>query len=236
LSTRSGFGNIVPPQHARTRPGGAAVFASVLLHGAVAAVIIAMTFQQPHDLPEYKVYRVDIFSPPPLEQGEPQSAKPQPAVIKPPEKKSVAVEKKPTAPPKPAAKKSLSTSTSGKSDVAKGRNPDPKALVGGEGIDVHMAGDEFPYPAYLNNIILQLTRYMRWSGPANLEAKVGFEITRDGSVRNIHVLQRSGNFNFDLEAVSAIENAGKNRAFGPLPKGWVQSTLPIAYRFLPPGR
>jgi hypothetical protein len=59
---------------------------------------------------------------------------------------------------------------------------------------------------------------------------------RDGRVRNIRVLNKSGNINFDLEAISAIEQAGKRGAFGPLPKGWVPSTLPIAFSFVPPGR
>jgi outer membrane biosynthesis protein TonB len=59
---------------------------------------------------------------------------------------------------------------------------------------------------------------------------------RDGKVRNIRVLKKSGNINFDLEAISAIEQAGKRGAFGPLPKGWVPNRLPIAFSFLPPGR
>ncbi|HEY0671901.1 MAG TPA: TonB C-terminal domain-containing protein, partial [Longimicrobiales bacterium] len=88
----------------------------------------------------------------------------------------------------------------------------------------------------LENIILQLNRYFRWSGAPNLEAKIGFEIMRDGSVRRIRVLQKSGNINFDLEAVSAIEQAGQRGAFGPLPKGWVNDRLPVAFSFLPPGR
>ena len=59
---------------------------------------------------------------------------------------------------------------------------------------------------------------------------------RDGSVRRIRVLKKSGNINFDLEAVSAIEQAGKRGAFGPLPPGWVNDRLPVAFSFLPPGR
>jgi outer membrane biosynthesis protein TonB len=59
---------------------------------------------------------------------------------------------------------------------------------------------------------------------------------KDGSVRNIRVINKSGNINFDLEAISAIEQAGQRGAFGPLPKGWVPPRLPIAFSFLPPGR
>ena len=49
-----------------------------------------------------------------------------------------------------------------------------------------MAGDAFPYPEYLENIIRQLNRYFRWTG-ADLTAQVGFEIQRDGSVKAIRV-------------------------------------------------
>ena len=229
---RSGY--FVPRIHSGAHPGKRAVLGSLIIHGAVLATMAAGTFRTPEAMPEYKVYRVDIYSPPPQMLGEPAAPKPQPTIVKAPEPKTVAIEKK-AAPPKAQPRKSVATGT-GTSDVARGRNPDPRSLVGGEGIDVHMAGDAFPYPGYLENIIVQLNRYFRWNGASNLEAKIGFEIMRDGSTRNIRVLQRSGNINFDLEAVSAIESAGKRGAFGPLPRGWVQDRLPIAFSFLPPGR
>lgn len=223
------------PRNADRRgPGGKVVLASLALHIGFAALLVGDVVKSSEPLPEYKVYRVDIYSPPPNVEGEPEAIKAKPAVVKPPEEKQVTVEKKP-APVKAPTKKAVATEK-GTSDVAKGRNSDPKALVGGEGIDVHMAGDEFPYPAYLNNIITQLNRYFRWTGAPNLETRVGFEIMRDGRVRNIRVLNKSGNINFDLEAISAIEQAGKRGAFGPLPKGWVPNTLPIAFSFVPPGR
>ena len=220
----------------RTRPGSGAVAASIIVHGVAIGLVVmnAVFLNKPAALPEYRVYRVDIYSPPPQVEGEPEARKAKPSITRAPEPMTVAVEKKP-APVKTPPKKSVASGT-GKSDVAKGRNPDPKSLVGGEGLDVHMAGDEFPYPGYLENIISQLNRYFRWTGAPNLEVKVGFEIKRDGSVKNIRVLQKSGNINFDLEAIGAIENAGQRGAFGPLPKGWVQPTLPIAYSFVPPGR
>jgi protein TonB len=220
---------------AQSKPGRGAVAGSVFVHAGLVALIAVNALKGASDLPEYKVYRVDIYSPPPQVLGEPEAPRPRPAIIKPPEQKHVAaVEKKP-APVKTPPTKNVVSGT-GKSEVAKGRNPDPKTLVGGEGIDVHMAGDEFPYPGYLENIILQLNRYFRWTGAPNLEVKVGFEIMRNGTVRNIRVINKSGNINFDLEAISAIEQAGKRGAFGPLPKGWVPNRLPIAFSFLPPGR
>jgi outer membrane biosynthesis protein TonB len=218
----------------RTRPGSGPIAGSVVLHLLLVAAVAIGAIGEKADTIEYKVYRVDLYSPPPQELGEPEPPKPQPAIVRPDPPKTSEVKENAPA-PKPQPKKPVSTGT-GKSDVAKGRNPDPKSLVGGEGLDVHMEGEEFPYPEYLENIIVQLNRYFRWTGAANLEAKVGFEIMRDGSVRRIRVLQKSGNINFDLEAVSAIEQAGKRGAFGPLPKGWVNDRLPVAFSFLPPGR
>jgi outer membrane biosynthesis protein TonB len=222
------------PRRRSTKPSGAAIAGSVLVHVALVASVAVGAISTETEPIEYKVYKVDLYSPPPQQLGEPEPPKPAPAIVRPePPKESIVEEKKPA--PKPQPKKPVSTG-SGKSDVAKGRNPDPKSLVGGEGVDVHLEGEDFPYPEYLENIILQLNRYFRWSGAANLEAKIGFEIMRDGTVRRIRVIQKSGNINFDLEAVSAIEQAGQRGAFGPLPKGWVNDRLPVAFSFLPPGR
>lgn len=219
------------------RPGAWAVAGSVALHSALVVGVAISALRSPAETIEYKVYKVDLYSPPPQELGEPEAPKPQPAIVRPePPKEAVVEEKKPEPKPQPQPKKPAPTREEGKSEVAKGRNPDPKAVSGGEGVDVHLEGEEFPYPEYLENIILQLNRYFRWSGPGNLQAKIGFEIMRDGSVRRIRVLEKSGNINFDLEAVSAIEQAGQRGAFGPLPKGWVSDRLPVAFSFLPPGR
>ncbi|HET9439247.1 MAG TPA: TonB C-terminal domain-containing protein [Longimicrobiales bacterium] len=219
-----------------TKPGLLAVIGSIVLHGTLIVGVVYSALRGPTETIEYKVYKVDLYSPPPQELGEPEAPKPQPAIVRPePPKETAVEEKKPAPAPKPQPKKPVATGT-GKSDVAKGRNPEPKTVVGGEGVDVHLEGEDFPYPEYLENIILQLNRYFRWSGAPNLEAKIGFEIMRDGSVRRIRVLQKSGNINFDLEAVSAIEQAGQRGAFGPLPKGWVNDRLPVAFSFLPPGR
>ena len=45
----------------------------------------------------------------------------------------------------------------------------------------------------------------------------------------------SGNFNFDLEAMGAVEQAGRRAAFGPLPEGWQGDRLWVRFTFLPPG-
>jgi len=67
-------------------------------------------------------------------------------------------------------------------------------------------------------------------------AVVAFYINRDGTSGGIRIVERSGDIMFDAETMSAVELAGKNKAFGPLPDGWLQDRLWVRFRFLPPGR
>jgi TonB family protein len=114
--------------------------------------------------------------------------------------------------------------------------PDPKPTpVGGENINVVQDGRDFQYPDYLDNIVLQLTRYFRPPpGMTNLEVTLVFYILRDGSVGGIQIQHRSGRFEFDAQAMAAAEQAGRARAFGPLPDGWQRDRLHIQYTFVPP--
>ena len=56
---------------------------------------------------------------------------------------------------------------------------------------------------------------------------------RDGSVRDIRFVTRSGSFAFDLSAQGAIEAAGNAGVFGPLPDGWDADVLPVSFYFKP---
>jgi outer membrane biosynthesis protein TonB len=74
----------------------------------------------------------------------------------------------------------------------------------------------------------------RWSPPGGaLRAEVAFLILKDGTVRDIRFLTRSGNFSFDLDAQGAIESAGNAKAFGELPDGWDANVLPVTFVFEP---
>jgi TonB family protein len=61
-----------------------------------------------------------------------------------------------------------------------------------------------------------------------------FYILRDGAVGGIQVVRGSGNFAFNAQAMAAVEQAGRARAFGPLPDGWQRDRLHISYTFYPP--
>jgi periplasmic protein TonB len=165
---------------------------------------------------------------PPTEAPAPAPAKPTKAEAVKPKAKP---EKSPPAPTKPvAAEKPVE-----KAPVTKSENKPLPGETPGTGTDVaniKIPGIEFPYPDYLRNIMNEVLR--RWSAPNNkLRAEVAFLILKDGSVRDIRFLTRSGNFSFDLEAQGAIENAGNSKAFGPLPDGWDANVLPVTFVFEP---
>jgi protein TonB len=106
---------------------------------------------------------------------------------------------------------------------------------GGAGTDVatvQTEGIDFPFPGYLNNIVRQVALNFKPSDTnAALRADVKFLIYRNGSVKIVHFVTRSGSYAFDLEAQGSIESAAPN--FGPLPDGFHDDVLPVTFRFDP---
>jgi outer membrane biosynthesis protein TonB len=175
----------------------------------------------------------EAIAPPP--QPAPPVEAPAPAPLKP--TKAEALKPKAKAEPTPARDKTIRP-TDKPVEKAPPTKSETKPLPGetpGTGTDVaniKIPGIEFPYPEYLRNIMNEVLR--RWNAPNNrLRAEVAFLILKDGSVRDIRFLQRSGNFSFDLEAQGAIEAAGNGKAFGPLPDGWDANVLPVTFVFEP---
>lgn len=117
--------------------------------------------------------------------------------------------------------------------AATGANPDPDAAEHGSGLNIRLEGEVFPFPGYLEGIALQIGRFFRWTGDTGLSAEIYFEIMRDGSVQGIRLLRGSGNAAFNLQAMGAIEQAGRRRAFGPLPDGYTGDRLPVSFYFQP---
>jgi TonB family protein len=105
-----------------------------------------------------------------------------------------------------------------------------------EGVDVpvRLEGAPFPYPEYLENIIVQITRHWRRPmGGRQLRAEVAFTILRDGSVIDIAWVRRSGSPAFDLEARGAIEAAARRGVFGPLPEDYPADQFRVSFFFDP---
>jgi len=187
---------------------------------------------EPEPQPEPQVEPAPVVEEP---RPAPPEPKPQPKPKPKPESKPKPEPKPSETKPKPKAdaKKPTETKPKPESKPATGSNPKPDAKTGGSGLNVRIDGEQFPYPGYLEGIIIQIGRYFRWQGDTGLRAEIYFEILRDGSVTGIRVLTPSGNMAFDLEAMSAIEQAGKRRAFGPLPEEYTPDRLPVAFYFQP---
>ena len=100
---------------------------------------------------------------------------------------------------------------------------------------MQLEGEQCPDPEYCDGIIRQIYRYFRWTGAPHLRAEVYFVIRRDGSVEDLRIVRPSGSLEFDFEAMGAIEQAGRRKAFGPLPPAFGRDRLPILFEFRPPG-
>jgi outer membrane biosynthesis protein TonB len=194
---------------------------------------------------QFVTYKIDLVSPPPAIHADvvTQAQKklvverPQPQP-KPEEKKAAPV----TAPEtkKPAAKKpapeSKPTEKTGKTNekATTTEKVSAKSKQSGEDIRVKMEGLRRDYPAYYNNIIVQMARCFRWQQGGSWSTVIDFVIHRDGSVTNIKVADPSGNPVFDIQAMGAAECAGKGR-LDSLPKDLPYDLLPVRFRFTPSG-
>jgi outer membrane biosynthesis protein TonB len=218
-----------------TRPPFRFVIASIGLHLFVAGALYAVGVRVPK-LPEFEQFRVNLVSPPPQVQGPPEPVPTTAPVVVPeppkPEPQPEPPKPEPPRPEPPRTQPARPQPVERQPDPKPAQGPDPKpAAVGGENINVVRDGREFQYPLYLENIIRQMYRYSRWTEPANLEAEVVFYINRDGSIGGLRLVRRSGNFNFDAQAMRAAEEAGRNRAFGELPADWQRDRLWIQFEF-----
>ena len=105
----------------------------------------------------------------------------------------------------------------------------------GEDINARLEGVRREYPEYYENIIRQINRCFRRPAEGRWETTVAFAILKDGSVTDARFLARSGNTDFDFQALRAVVDcAGKGR-FGPLPEGLPYERLPVAFDFRPSG-
>jgi outer membrane biosynthesis protein TonB len=257
---RGGLWRLVTPMsRKRPKPSRPAIVGAVALHVLLLTGLWHAHRQLVVQPADFRTYRVNLVSPPPAEAGEPEApaATPQivqqlstqqtvqpPRPVEQPRPQPIQPQRQPpptprptppvaTPPPTPPARTPPADPTP-PAATARGNNPRP-VEVAGDGVNVQQDGLDFPFPEYLQNIILQVNRHFRWTGSPNLESRVHFFIRRDGSVGSINVMTRSGNFQFDVEAMRAVEQAGGRGAFGPLPAGWQQDVLWISFKFLPPG-
>lgn len=235
---------------AREPPGRAVgLLGTLVVHAAAVGFLVATVKPSKASPPSYAVNliaapapstkrlaREALPTPPPEEKPAPTPPKPTPVKEKP----------APVAPkpPKPAPVTPAAAPTPAPTETE--REPSPKTAApvapapgeapstGSDVATIKTPGLAFPYPEYLRNIVTQV--YQRWdrgSAKQNSFAEISFLILRDGSVRDIRFVTRSGSFAFDLDAQGAIEAAGNSRSFGELPDGWETDVLPVSFYFKP---
>ncbi len=243
----------------RGRPGRGAIGASLAVHaGLVAAIWISGLGTR--EMPEMRVYQVDITSPPPQVEGEPNVVEQDESPVDTPDPAEAETEdqpapelEEPTPEPEPEPEPteeappadSEEEEAEAEPDVEEEPQQDPPEeeptrgeeaepdSPGGEDLNVRLEGEQFPFPGYLANTIRQIHRHFRWTGEARLSAEVYFEIQRDGSVTDIRLIRGSGVTAFDYAAMSAIEQAARRGALGPLPDDFQGDRLPVSFDFEP---
>jgi periplasmic protein TonB len=221
----------------REPPGRAAgLVGTIVVHAAAVSFLFTAVKPTKAAPPSYAV---DLVAAPAPSQKRlarealptpPPEEKPAPVKPVPPKPTKAPAPTKPKAPEPTEVKKEPPPKTAAPATPAPGETPS----TGSDVAAIKTPGLAFPYPEYLRNIVAQV--YQRWDrGSAKQRnfAEISFLILRDGSVRDIHFVTRSGSFGFDLSAQGAIEAAGNNRAFGPLPDGWDADVLPVSFYFKP---
>jgi periplasmic protein TonB len=215
----------------------AGLVGTIVVHAAAVGFLLATVKPSKASPP---TYAVDLVAAPAPTQKRlarealptpPPEEKPAPVKPTPPKPTKVPAPPKPKTPPPPEeVKKEPPPKTASPATPAPGETPS----TGTDVATIKTPGLAFPYPEYLRNIVTQV--YQRWDrGSASQRnfAEISFLILKDGSVRDIHFITRSGSFAFDLNAQGAVEAAGNTRAFGPLPDGWDADVLPVSFYFKP---
>lgn len=228
-------------------PYSSFLFGSFLVHTAIAVALII--YPSLHKRPQLYSNPVIVelaapASPKPTPPAAPAQPAPQPEVPaegvraaaqepkivekpkeKPKEKPSKPPEKKPEpVKPAPAPQESADAGPGGAPGTAE---------VGDAGASVApMEGGDLAFAWYRASVTAAL--YGHWQRPIlsgltePLEVRVGFDILRDGTVRDIRIEQSSGVPSLDRSAQRAVADAAP---LPPLPSNWREPVLPAGFVF-----
>ena len=222
----------------RDRPQKKQLFASMGVH--VVAVIVAWAAQlSTIDPTDFATIQINLVSPPPAQEApEPAPAVEEEVVVETPEP-VLEEEPPPVVEDRPVEERPEPTPTPTPPEpepVEEPGDPEPSDELSGEDLNIRMEGLKRDYPEYYGNIIRQIRRcFGVFQGPGSLRTEVLFYINQDGTVDggSIEFYSRSGNFNFDIQAMGAVECAGGR--FGPLPEDLGWDRLPVLFEFRPSG-
>lgn len=240
----------------REMPPGRALLGSLLVHGAIGALVVALSLARPEPL-EFVTYRIELVSPPPPRAEKEEVApveefqvetpddplpepEPEPETPPPPDPEAEAepeeVEEPDPEPPEEETPPETPPADSVPPTEAATTGEVEETVEGGEDINVRMEGLRRDYPEYYGNIVRQIRRC--WRPPHDvregLAATIHFVIRADGTVTDARLVQRSGVAQFDYGALDAIGRCASGR-FGPLPPDLGYDRLPIRFEFTPAG-
>jgi outer membrane biosynthesis protein TonB len=218
-------------------PGARPILVSLGFHLAVLVPLVAFT-RLPRAM-EFETIRITLVAPPPdaIEAPEPATPtlpepEPEPVVEEPVPEPEPEPEREPEPTPPPPER--VERPPPERRPTPPPRTPPAEPTPGAEGLNIETEGRDFPFPDYLNNVIIQVHRYFRWTEGTNPRGTIYFEILSDGSVRSIRMVRSSGNLRFDFAVQGAVETAGNRGEFGPLPDGYAGTSLPIQLDVEPP--
>lgn len=222
----------------RRGPDRRSVGISLAVHAILLVPMVVLA--RPPEPIQFETYRVNLVAAPEVMEPRPEPAPPEPQ----PE----------PAPPEPEPEPETETEAREEPEPEPEREPEPdiekppetpeeqprptepvdSVVEGGAPVNIATEGLEFPFPDYLANVQTQLLRYFRWNEESHPQGTIYFEILPDGQVRNIRMVEPSGNFRFDLAAQGAVETIGNRGAFGPLPEEFAGPFLPVLLEIEPP--
>lgn len=209
---------------------GAGIAGTTIAHALL--VVIALVAAHRAAPTSRLIYEVKLVAAP-----RPSSGPATPVPVAPPAPKRVApvVHTKPVkAPPKktPAAPTHADLVPTARTPVVP--LPGVAPSTGSDVVTLHQDGPPFPFPEYITKIVNEVYRRWNQSGMRpGLRAQVAFVIMRDGTVpdSSIRVETTSRSSVFDNNGMAAVEAAGAQRAFGPLPSGYNSASLPVLFNF-----
>ncbi|GMR13290.1 MAG: hypothetical protein BMS9Abin29_1495 [Gemmatimonadota bacterium] len=221
--------------------------ASAAVH-AVAILLAWWTTTLGATVPQFVIYEIELVSPAALEFGEPTPPAPPDLVVETPRQAEPVEQSDPVivddnlptrdepAEEQPEEEASPPPPESEAKEQPTSPTPNPDAPEAGEDMNVRMEGLQRDYPEYYNNIIRQIDRCFRWQGAGDLRVTVRFVINRDGTVSDQEIVEGSGSFSFDIDALGAIECAGSKNRLGPLPEDFRAERLDVVFKFDPARR
>jgi outer membrane biosynthesis protein TonB len=210
---------------------GAGIAGTTIAHATLIALALVAAH---HGAPSNKIiYEVKLVAAPLPTRGPatPVTTPPPPEKHAPAPVKHTPV-KAPAPKPPPVVKHAAEPVPTARTPVAPLPNVAPS--TGSDVVTMQQEGTKFQFPEYLTKIVNEVYRRWNQSGMRpGMRARIAFVIMRDGTVpdSSIRVETTSRNSVFDNNGMQAIEAAGAQHAFGPLPSGYNSASLPVLFNF-----